>query len=116
MIGIGAAVLGTCACLALLVEDARLAFPPGALVAASHLAVACLTEDVEKSIAQQGFPDSASAFARMTQAKCKAIAPQTRFLVVILMESGVMLVQPASDFSEPLMVLSRDFSLVRRPT
>ena len=116
MIGAGAAALGLGACLAILVGDARFAFPPGALVAASHLAVACPTEDVEKAIAQQGFPDSAAALARMTQAKCKAIAPQTRFLVVILMESGVMLVQPASDFSEPLMVLSRDFSLVRPPT
>ena len=115
MIGVGAAALATCTCLALLVENSVPAFPPGTMVVSDHLAVACPTEDVEKAMSLQGRPDSAAFIARMAQANCKAIAPDTRFLVVTLMESGVMLVRPASGSGKPLAVLSRDFSAMRRP-
>ena len=104
-----------CASLALAAEEAASAFLPGTLVSANHLAVACATEDAEKKFIPQGFPDSAASLARMTQANCKAIAPDMRLVVLSLMESGVMLVRPASGFSEALMVLARDFSVVRHP-
>lgn len=104
-----------CASLALASEEAGSAFLPGTLVSANHLAVACATEEAEKKFTPQGFPDSAASLARMTQANCKAIAPDTRLVVLSVMESGVMLVRPASGFSETFMVLARDFNVVQRP-
>lgn len=114
-VGIVAVALVACSDLALAAEDAGSAFLPGTLVSANHLAVACATEEAEKKFIPQGFPDSAVFLTRMTQANCKAIAPDTRLVVLSLMESGVMLVRPASGFSDTFMVLARDFSVVRQP-
>ena len=115
VIGVVAVAPVACASLALAAAEAGSAFLPGTLVSANHLAVACATEDAEEKFTPQGFPDSAASLARMTQANCKAIAPDTRLVVLSLMESGVMLVRPASGFSDAFMVLARDFSVVRLP-
>ncbi len=116
MIGAGAAVLGVCAGLALLVEGPATALLPGDIVVSDHLTAAYPTEELAKVMSPRGFADSPASLARMTQASCKAIAPDTQLVVVILMESGVMRVQPAGGFFEPLLVLARDFVVVRRPT
>ena len=100
---------------ALAEEDPGSVFLPGTMVASDHMTVACATEEAEKAFTQKGFPDSAASLARMTQANCKAIAPDTRLVVLSVMESGVMAVRPASGFPEEFMILVRDFRVVRRP-
>ena len=107
--------LATVAGLALLVADGPAAtVSPGDVVASNHLTAGCPTEELAVAMNPAGLAASSPALARMAQAHCKAIAPDTRLLITAPAEKGAMRVQPASGIAEPLFVMTSDFDLVSR--
>ena len=110
---IGAVALGTLAGLVLLVADEPASrVSPGNVVASDHLTAGCPTGELAVAMNPAGFADSSPALARMVQAHCKAIAPETRLLVTAPVEKGAMRVQPANGIAEPLFVVESDFNPV----
>jgi len=108
-----AAALGTLAGLAVLVADEPPAsLAPGDIVASDHVTAGCQTGEVAVAMNPAGLAGSASALARMVQAHCKAIAPETRLQVTAPVEKGAMRVQPVSGVAEPLFVVASDFAVL----
>lgn len=112
------AVLGALAGLAVLVADEPPAtISPGDIVASDHLTAGCESGEVAVAMNPAGLAGSATALARMVQAHCKAIAPDTRLQVTAPVEKGAMRVQPVGGVAEPLFVVAGDFAVLpaRRP-
>ena len=106
---------GALATLVLVAADEPVAsVSPGDLVASDHLTAGCPSGELAVAMNPAGLAASPSALARMAQAHCKAIAPDTRLLVTAPVEKGAMQVQPASGIAEPLFVVASDFDLLSR--
>ena len=112
MLIIGAVALGTLAGLVLVADEPAARVSPGDLVASDHLTAGCSTGEIAVAMNPAGLADSPSALARMVQAHCKAIAPDTRLLVTAPVEKGAMRVQPANGIAEPLFVVASDFDVL----
>lgn len=109
----GAAALGALAGLVLLAaEEPAATLSPGDVVSSDHLTAGCDTGEVAVALNVAGLADSQAALARMVQAHCKAIAPDTRLLVTAPVEKGAMRVQPVSGVAEPLFVAAGDFAVL----
>ncbi len=109
----GAVVLGTLASLTLLIADEpAAAVSAGDVVSSNHLTAGCPTGELAVAMNPSGLANSTAALARMVQAHCKAIAPDTRLLVTAPVEKGAIRVQPVSGVAEPLFVVASDFELL----
>ena len=85
---------------------------PGDVVASDHLTAGCPTGELAASTNTAGLAGSQFALSAMAQARCKAIAPDTRLLVTAPAEKDAIRVQPASGVAEPLFVMEKDFDPV----
>ena len=103
-LGVGLAVL--------VAEEAPSTILPGDLVASDHLTAGCETGEVAIKMNPAGLAGSPDALAKMVQAHCKAIAPETRLQVIGPPEKGAMVVQLLGGIAQPLFVAAGDFALL----
>ena len=107
----------TLVCLVLVAAgEPALALSPGNVVASDHLTAACPTAPLAVKMNPPGLAGSAPALARMAEARCLAIAPDTRLVMLAsIQDDGTMQVRPVSGVSEPLFVMASDFVLLSPP-
>ncbi|MGI3776055.1 MAG: hypothetical protein ACRYGC_02080 [Janthinobacterium lividum] len=111
------AVLGTLAGLGaglavLVADEPPSAISPGDLVSSDHLTAGCESGEVAIAMNPAGLAGSPLGLAKMVQAHCKAIAPDTRLQVIAPPEKGAMPVQLVGGIAQPLFVMASDFAVL----